>query len=223
MAIEAAGGRITVHDLARAAGVSLATVDRVLNGRPGVRPATIARVEEAIARIGFRRDLTASMLARARDIRLVFILPEGTNQFMTRLAEAVETIGAQARGERMVFALDRIRSIDAQALADALDAIDAETHDGAVIAAIDKPAVMRRWRGGGAGIKDRDAGFDLPGRPAARLSGLTMRRRAHGGRADGAVLPQWRQGGAGGRLDGADRPRRARFGFRAIIGQEFPA
>src|SRR5690606_4199835 len=130
LAIEPAGGRVTVHDLARAAGVSLATVDRVLNGRPGVRPATATRVEEAIAQIGFRRDMTASMLARARDIRLVFILPEGTNQFMAKLAEAVETVGAQARSERVVFDLNRIRSIDAQALADALDAIDAETYDG---------------------------------------------------------------------------------------------
>ena len=74
MAIEAATGRVTVHDLARAAGVSLATVDRVLNGRPGVRPATQTRVEDAIAQIGFRRDMTASMLARARDIRIAFIL-----------------------------------------------------------------------------------------------------------------------------------------------------
>jgi len=32
--------RATVHDVARTAGVSLATVDRVLNARPGVRPET---------------------------------------------------------------------------------------------------------------------------------------------------------------------------------------
>ena len=36
--------RATVHDLARAAGVSLATVDRVLNRRGGVRAATIEKV-----------------------------------------------------------------------------------------------------------------------------------------------------------------------------------
>ncbi|EFG2885986.1 LacI family transcriptional regulator, partial [Escherichia coli] len=39
--------RPTVHDVARAAGVSLATVDRVINGREGVREATVLRVEAA--------------------------------------------------------------------------------------------------------------------------------------------------------------------------------
>jgi LacI family transcriptional regulator len=56
--------RVTVHDVARVAGVSLATVDRVLNGRPGVRAATVEKVEAAIAEIGFQRDLSASLLAR---------------------------------------------------------------------------------------------------------------------------------------------------------------
>ena len=44
-------GRATVHDLARAAGVSLATVDRVLNRRGGVRAATTEKVEQAVERL----------------------------------------------------------------------------------------------------------------------------------------------------------------------------
>jgi LacI family transcriptional regulator len=53
------GRRATVHDVARAAGVSLATVDRVLNGRPGVRPQTAEKVDAAIRELDFRRDLSA--------------------------------------------------------------------------------------------------------------------------------------------------------------------
>ena len=49
----AQGRRATVHDVARTAGVSLATVDRVLNGRPGVRPETAVRVESAIKALDF--------------------------------------------------------------------------------------------------------------------------------------------------------------------------
>ena len=46
----------TVHDIARRAGVSLATVDRVLNARPGVRAKTVARVQAAVASLGYVTD-----------------------------------------------------------------------------------------------------------------------------------------------------------------------
>lgn len=48
----------TVHDIAERAGVSLATIDRVLNMRPGVHAATRARVEAAIAELGYVRITT---------------------------------------------------------------------------------------------------------------------------------------------------------------------
>ena len=51
--------RVTVHDLAAEAGVSLATVDRVLNARPGVRDKTIRAVNEAIAKLRAARQLWA--------------------------------------------------------------------------------------------------------------------------------------------------------------------
>ena len=82
------GRRATVHDVARAAGVSLATVDRVLNGRPGVRPQTAEKVEAAIRALDFRRDLSASLLARARDLRVAFLIPDGSNEFMASLVGA---------------------------------------------------------------------------------------------------------------------------------------
>ncbi|EBV3600229.1 LacI family transcriptional regulator, partial [Salmonella enterica subsp. enterica serovar Virchow] len=83
--------RPTVHDVARAAGVSLATVDRVINGREGVREATVLRVEAAISKLGFVRNQAAANLAKSRVYRLVFIIPEGANSFMRRLeAETAE-------------------------------------------------------------------------------------------------------------------------------------
>ncbi|MFM2279797.1 MAG: hypothetical protein RLZZ444_2028, partial [Pseudomonadota bacterium] len=69
--------RPTVHDLAQSAGVSLATVDRVLNNRPGVKASTRSRVEEAIARIGFVRDVAAANLAKGRIYPLTFVVPSG--------------------------------------------------------------------------------------------------------------------------------------------------
>ncbi|RYH02920.1 MAG: LacI family transcriptional regulator, partial [Alphaproteobacteria bacterium] len=81
--------RATVHDVAREAGVSLATVDRVLNGRPGVRTETAEKVAEAIRALDFRRDVSASLLARARDLSVTFLIPDGSNAFMASLNAAI--------------------------------------------------------------------------------------------------------------------------------------
>jgi LacI family transcriptional regulator len=134
--------RATVHDVARAAGVSLATVDRVLNGRRGVRTATAAKVEEAIAEIGFTRDLNASLMARSRDLHLVFFIPEGTNEFMESLADAVSRRVLPAQSDRIHLELVRIKAFDGVGLADRLNTLDAKTTDYAVIVSGDEPEVI---------------------------------------------------------------------------------
>ncbi|MCS6759501.1 MAG: LacI family DNA-binding transcriptional regulator [Candidatus Devosia euplotis] len=93
--------RATAYDVAPAAGVSLATVYLVLNGRPGVRAVTAGKVEAAIAAIGFQRDLGASLLARARDLKLTFISSDGSNEFMASLVGAVARRASQALTDRM--------------------------------------------------------------------------------------------------------------------------
>ena len=217
-------GRTTVHDLAKAAGVSLATVDRVLNGRSGVRPATIEKVEAAIARIGFRRDLTASMLARAKDMRLSFIVPEGTNQFMAKLAAAIETIGVQARAERVAFSLVRVKAMDEGALAHALDALSPETCDVAVIVAIDKAQVHAAVeRAAQKGLKIITLVSDLPG--SARHEFVGIDNHAAGRTAAsllGRFCPPDAQiglvAGSLGLIDHSDRIA----GFRDVIAADFP-
>ncbi len=219
------GGRVTVHDLARAAGVSLATVDRVLNGRPGVRRATIEKVETAIAEIGFRRDLTASMLARARDIVLKIIVPEGTNQFFGKLADAVESVGAQMRAERLRLDLVRIRAMDTRALVAALDGIGAEDADCAVIVAIDKPEIHAAVaRIAGRGIKVISLVSDLP--DSARHGFVGIDNRA-AGRVAASLMGRFVPAGASvglvaGSLELIDHAERV-GGFREIMALEFPS
>ncbi len=75
----------TVNDIARVAGVSLATVDRVINERPGVRSATIERVNSAIQKLGYVRDTAAANLARSRTYNFLFILPASDNEFIMSL------------------------------------------------------------------------------------------------------------------------------------------
>lgn len=61
-------------DVARRAGVSHVTVSRVVNGHPSVRPETRARVEAAIAELGYRRNTVARALksGRSSTIGVVF-------------------------------------------------------------------------------------------------------------------------------------------------------
>ena len=56
----------TIHDVARAAGVSVSTVSKALNGRDGVAAGTAARVAEAAARLGYRPNPAALLLRRGR-------------------------------------------------------------------------------------------------------------------------------------------------------------
>jgi LacI family transcriptional regulator len=56
----------TLHDVAREAGVSTATVSRVVHGQDRVRPATRARVLEVIEALGYVPDSTAQSMVRQR-------------------------------------------------------------------------------------------------------------------------------------------------------------
>lgn len=137
------GKRATVHDVARTAGVSLATVDRVLNGRPGVRPETAEKVEAAIKSLDFRRDLSASLLARARDLRVNFLIPDGSNAFMESLVAAIGRRMRATRNERLTLAATPYHALDPAALIARLDALNFRETDCAVIVAPDDPAVVK--------------------------------------------------------------------------------
>ncbi|MGJ8625220.1 MAG: LacI family DNA-binding transcriptional regulator, partial [Yoonia sp.] len=65
----------TVHDVAKTAQVSLATVDRVLNNRGGVSAKAEARVKAAVAQTGYVRNLAAANLSRRRVYKFCFVVP----------------------------------------------------------------------------------------------------------------------------------------------------
>src|SRR4030095_4533141 len=94
-------GKITILDVAQSAGVSVATVDRVLNRRPGVRNVTVERVEAAIRQLNYQPDRLAARLARSREYRFCFVLPTGNNSFMLSLGEEVRAMAALMAPERV--------------------------------------------------------------------------------------------------------------------------
>lgn len=94
MRAETNGGRearATMVDVAHAAGVSLKTVSRVINGEAGVRPATTEKVLQAAGRLRYERnDLAASLRHGARSFTLGLIIEDVANPFYSAIAQAVE-------------------------------------------------------------------------------------------------------------------------------------
>ncbi|MDB5562566.1 MAG: substrate-binding protein [Hyphomicrobiales bacterium] len=216
--------RATVHDVAREAGVSLATVDRVLNGRPGVRPVTAEKVERAIAVLDFRRDLSASLLARSRDLRLRFIIPDGSNEFMVNLGAAIARRVRPAAGERMSIETSTYRALDAAALAASIDALEPKSCDCVVVVATEDDAVHRAIDAATRrGIAVMTLVSDLPGSSRKHFIGID---NIAAGRTAGSLLGRFcAAGGEIALIAGslALRDHRERYeGFAGLLREEFP-
>jgi LacI family transcriptional regulator len=84
--------RATMRDVAHQAGVGLATVSRVINGKPGVAEELVRRVTETAHALGYRHDVTASSLRRAdrRTATIALVLEDVANPFSSALHRAVE-------------------------------------------------------------------------------------------------------------------------------------
>jgi LacI family transcriptional regulator len=88
-----------MKEVATLAGVSLATVSRVVNGDGKVRPDLAERVREAVGLLGYRRDLTATNLRRAdrQSASVGIVFDDVANPFHSALLRGVETV-ARTRG-----------------------------------------------------------------------------------------------------------------------------
>lgn len=88
--------RVTIGDVAVRAGVSIATVSRVVNGRYGVAEGTVTRVREVIAELGYESSLVARSL-RSQRTNVIAVLVSGIEPFSAELlkgaALAVEATG----------------------------------------------------------------------------------------------------------------------------------
>src|SRR6516165_11682169 len=81
--------KANISDLARDAGVSTATVDRVLNRRGGVRLPTVHRVLGAADRLGYLLPPEILSSYRPEPMRLAFVLPVGANRYLKLLADTI--------------------------------------------------------------------------------------------------------------------------------------
>ncbi|WP_077621243.1 catabolite control protein A [Sediminibacillus massiliensis] len=83
---------ITIYDVAREANVSMATVSRVVNGNPNVKPATRKKVLNTIERLGYRPNAVARGLASKKTTTVGAIIPDISSIFFAELARGIEDI-----------------------------------------------------------------------------------------------------------------------------------
>jgi len=91
----------TIRDVAAHAGVSTATVSRVINHSAYVEPETITRVEKAMRELGYCRNLPAHALARRSGKILGLLTGNLADPFFARLARGVEEV-ARMEGFRLM-------------------------------------------------------------------------------------------------------------------------
>ena len=132
--------RVGITDIARHAGVSTATVDRVLNQRPGVRRNTAQRVLQSAAELGYLPQDDLYKALRPQAMRLTFLLPAGTNRFLNMLGDHVQIAKDQLEPFNVQCRTRYIEGFNPQILADKL-LQEGKRADGIAVMALEHPLV----------------------------------------------------------------------------------
>ena len=217
--------KATVNDIARVAGVSLATVDRVINSRPGVRKVTIERVNLAIRELGFVRDTAAANLARGRTYDFLFVLPASDNEFVTSLELQINEFSRSLAADRTTLRILKVEAFDPGAMAGIIRDVDPETVDGIAIFGPETQSI----RDAIDQIRKRDVLVvalvsDLPSSARDAFVGID---NIAAGRTAGQLMGRFVQGDRGkilvitGSMLARDHLER-RLGFDEVMNQEFP-
>ncbi|CAI2585688.1 Catabolite control protein A [Apilactobacillus kunkeei] len=83
---------VTIYDVARESGVSMATVSRVLNGNSNVRQATKEKVLKVIDNLDYRPNAVARGLASKKTTTVGVIIPDVTDGYFSSLARGIDDI-----------------------------------------------------------------------------------------------------------------------------------
>src|SRR5256886_12032716 len=88
--------KVTIHDVARHAGVSAMTVSRVINEKPRVSVDTRKRVQASIAELGYVPNRVARGLIQRKTAAFGVIVPDVANPFFTLVVRGVEQVAWRA-------------------------------------------------------------------------------------------------------------------------------
>lgn len=219
--------KIRHADIAREADASIATVDRVLNGRAGVSSHTSQRIWDAVHRLEGQGG-QGGKTSRARKIRLQFdyILPGGPNTFWEQVVNGAEAAGQAMAEDGVDIQCHLIEGFNSQALADTIHKVSAHS-DGIAVVALENPMVREAVNACfDAGVPivtvvsnlstpKKTAYVGLNNRAAGRTAGYLMGRFLAGQKGEIALFE--------GSLDLSYRDHQERdIGFRDVLRELFP-
>lgn len=129
-----------IVEVAAAAQVSTATVDRVLNNRAGVREGTRIRVLQAAETLGYMPKSVLSSSLQSNPGKLIFLLPSGTNPYLQHLAALIRSADCVPASFNIRCECHFIKGFDPTALADAIRFYGTKD-DGIAVMGLEHPMV----------------------------------------------------------------------------------
>jgi DNA-binding LacI/PurR family transcriptional regulator len=99
--------RVTISDVATRAGVSTATVSRVVNGGEGVAARTVAIVNQAIQDLNYRPNAAAQGLARQRAQTISLVVDEVGGEYFSQMLRGVQQATSDAGYDLLIYATRR--------------------------------------------------------------------------------------------------------------------
>jgi LacI family transcriptional regulator len=131
--------KLRLADVAERAGVSTATVDRVIHNRPGVKPHTVNHIQAVIEKMK-SGDNSEVISGRSQGLlNFDVILPEGSNSFFNTLESQIRAVSQTFRGTAS-FNIRRVEGFDPRMLAQSIHQCSG-TSDGIALVAIEDPLV----------------------------------------------------------------------------------
>src|ERR1041385_9518803 len=88
---------MSIKEVAKRAGVSIATVSRTINFPEKVHPRTVERVQRAIEKLGYRPNLTARALKTGHTNLVGLVVPNLVHSFFAELARGLSAVRSEER------------------------------------------------------------------------------------------------------------------------------
>jgi LacI family transcriptional regulator len=144
--MELVPSRVTIRDEARAAGVGVGTISRVLNSSPQVSGKTRARALEAIKRLGFRPNALARRVLRQRSEMVCFLLSnrDFLHPFHARILQGVESYASAVKQHVLFAALHYSSRIPPERINLPPVLLERGLIDGVILAGTVYPNLLRR-------------------------------------------------------------------------------